>query len=248
MTVKEAAEYLKVHWQTVRNYIRSGKLKAVRAGRRIRIRESDVEAMLENGPAEKPKLEIEIRFLTPNRIKIEEKLLKTGAKVMYHGHVIDHYFAPETFKSIEDNNEAYGSGKGFGLRIREQDNGYTGRVTTTLENKKLAVPYHHDTCIETEIAVENYEETRRLLSTLNMKEFATLDKDRLVYKLGEIKVVIDVIKGFKTGIEIELVTDEMRETVLPRLKKLAGEIGLDVNKELVEKSVTYLYMQDYARF
>lgn len=45
LTVPEVAERLRVHQMTVRRHIRSGKLPAMRVGRRYRIREEDVGAM-----------------------------------------------------------------------------------------------------------------------------------------------------------------------------------------------------------
>ena len=81
-----------------------------------------------------------------------------------------------------------------------------------------------------------------------MKEFCTLDKNRTVYKLNDIKIVIDVVKNFVTGIEIEKVTDKKREEVIPELEKVANQIGLDVNAEITDKSITYLFMQEFARF
>lgn len=246
-SVKEAAELLKVHWQTVRGYIQSGKLSAVKAGRQIRILESDLDAFLHNQPKSKREVEVEIRFLTDKRREIEEKLIRLGAKVVFHGHVIDHWFVPNEIKNLEQKNEAYDSGRGFGLRIREQDNGYTGKMATTIEVKRLAVPNKHDTCIEQEMAVENYLEASKLLNQMNMKEITTLDKDRLVYKIGDYKVVIDDIKGYKTGVELELVTVRDREEVLTELKNLAIKLGLSL-ENMAEKSVTWMYMQNFARF
>jgi excisionase family DNA binding protein len=37
LTVEQVAQTLQVHWQTVLNYIKSGKLKAVRLGKGYRI-------------------------------------------------------------------------------------------------------------------------------------------------------------------------------------------------------------------
>lgn len=42
MTVREAAEYAKVSEQTIRRWIKEGRLKVYRAGRQIRIDESDL--------------------------------------------------------------------------------------------------------------------------------------------------------------------------------------------------------------
>ena len=47
LTVAEVAELLKLNQQTVRNWIDQGKLPALRVGRRVRIRRSDFERVLE---------------------------------------------------------------------------------------------------------------------------------------------------------------------------------------------------------
>ena len=49
MTVAEVAEVLKLNQQTVRNWIDQGSLPALRVGRRVRIRRSDFERLLEQG-------------------------------------------------------------------------------------------------------------------------------------------------------------------------------------------------------
>jgi excisionase family DNA binding protein len=49
LTVAEVAEMLKLNQQTVRNWIDQGALPALRVGRRVRIRRSDLERMLAEG-------------------------------------------------------------------------------------------------------------------------------------------------------------------------------------------------------
>lgn len=49
LTVAEVAEMLKLNQQTVRNWIDQGSLPALRVGRRVRIRRSDLERVLEAG-------------------------------------------------------------------------------------------------------------------------------------------------------------------------------------------------------
>ena len=49
MTVAEVAETLKLNQQTVRNWIDQGALPAIRVGRRVRIRRSDFDRLLERG-------------------------------------------------------------------------------------------------------------------------------------------------------------------------------------------------------
>jgi excisionase family DNA binding protein len=49
LTVAEVAELLKLNQQTVRNWIDQGSLPALRVGRRVRIRRSDFDRLLEEG-------------------------------------------------------------------------------------------------------------------------------------------------------------------------------------------------------
>jgi excisionase family DNA binding protein len=49
LTVAEVAELLKLNEQTVRNWIDQGSLPALKVGRRVRIRRSDLERVLEDG-------------------------------------------------------------------------------------------------------------------------------------------------------------------------------------------------------
>ena len=47
LTVAEVADMLKLNQQTVRNWIDQGSLPALRVGRRVRIKRSDFERVLE---------------------------------------------------------------------------------------------------------------------------------------------------------------------------------------------------------
>jgi excisionase family DNA binding protein len=58
LTVYEVADLLKLNQQTVRNLIDRGELPAVRLGRRVRVRQSDLEDVLESS---KPRTEAELR-------------------------------------------------------------------------------------------------------------------------------------------------------------------------------------------
>jgi excisionase family DNA binding protein len=54
LTVAEVAEMLKLNQQTVRNWIDQGSLPAVRVGRRVRIRQSDLDRLLDEGRTGRP--------------------------------------------------------------------------------------------------------------------------------------------------------------------------------------------------
>ena len=49
LTVAEVAELLRLNQQTVRNWIDAGSLPAIRVGRRVRIKRSDLNRILERG-------------------------------------------------------------------------------------------------------------------------------------------------------------------------------------------------------
>jgi excisionase family DNA binding protein len=49
LTVADVAELLKLNQQTVRNWIDQGSLPALKVGRRVRIRRSDLERVLDDG-------------------------------------------------------------------------------------------------------------------------------------------------------------------------------------------------------
>jgi len=46
-TVEQIAKLLKVHWQTILNYIKRGKLKAMRLGRGYRISKEALDRFIE---------------------------------------------------------------------------------------------------------------------------------------------------------------------------------------------------------
>ena len=54
LTVAEVAKLLKINEQTVRNWIDRGELAAVRAGRRVRIRRSALEEVLQEVNTPRP--------------------------------------------------------------------------------------------------------------------------------------------------------------------------------------------------
>ena len=75
LTVAEVAERLKVHPITVRRHIKAGRLRAVRFGRAVRIRESDLDAYV--APEGTPSAELPYRWPpTPEEIARRTKLMK----------------------------------------------------------------------------------------------------------------------------------------------------------------------------
>jgi excisionase family DNA binding protein len=51
-TLKEVAEGLGVHYQTIKTWVASGKIKASRIGRSYRVTGSEMKRLLEGGPTQ----------------------------------------------------------------------------------------------------------------------------------------------------------------------------------------------------
>lgn len=54
-TVEQVAEFLQVHWQTILNYIKNGKLRAVRLGKGYRISQVALDEFLSANATQKSK-------------------------------------------------------------------------------------------------------------------------------------------------------------------------------------------------
>jgi excisionase family DNA binding protein len=55
LTVQEVADTLQIHWQSVLNYIKSGKLEAVKLGKGYRISRSALEKFVSDNSTRKNK-------------------------------------------------------------------------------------------------------------------------------------------------------------------------------------------------
>ncbi len=244
LTIKEAAGLLSIHWQTVRNLIHSGKLPYMKFGKSYRIKHEDLADYQKLKHPAKQMVEVERRFLLNKSNTIEENLRKQGAKLVNHTHVIDHWFVPNHVKSMEDNLEFFEGKDGFSVRVREAIDVYSNRNTITIEIKKL-INSSHANCLEHEVVVQSLADAGKLLNLMNFKKVITIDKERFVYALGEIKYAFDSIKNFGTGFEVEIKSDQPLQKAEEKIFKAAARLGLK-KTDAEEKSVTYLVLRKLA--
>jgi len=245
-TIQQVAEHLKVHYQTVRNLIQQNQIMTIKIGRNIRIPASELEKF---SPKKVHSIEIELRYIIKNKEKTEGKVRELGAKLTNHSHIIDHYYCDIHTTNLAEKDKIFNSAQGFAPRIRLIDNDYSGKIQTTLEVKKLAGPDYtdHSNCIEAEIDINDYKQAENLLKMMNFKRFITIDKERFVYRLGDVKFCFDAIKDFGNGLEIEKMATEDFHLVHEELEKLAQEIGLG-KKDRPENSFTYEAIKKLAKF
>jgi predicted adenylyl cyclase CyaB len=249
-TIREAADLLNVHWQTIRNNIKSGNLNAIKIGKTVRIPAQSLSDLQNISVSQTPrKNEIELRYWIKDGFDVEQRLREIGCKLTNHSHVIDHYYCERRIKNLEEKNAFYENSSGYAIRIRQIDNDYTGKLMQTMEVKKLAGPTYkdHSNCIEAEIDISSFDDTERLILMLDQKKFCVVDKERFVYRLVDVKFCIDSIKDFGTGLEIEKMSTKEAGIIKKELSKLAKLIGLKHLKE-ADKSLTYEIIRDRSNF
>lgn len=236
-----------VHWQTIRNYIDRGDLKAYKVGKLVKIEEQDLEQFIKGESKTEEKLEIELRYKLKDRQKLEKRLAEFGAKVVYQAHVIDHWFIPINIRNNEQQIEWFDKKRGCAVRVREQDNGYTGKITVSMETKRMNAAMNHNSLLEAEVTIDSFENGRKLLEMMDRKEFITINKNRVVYKYQNFKICIDDIKGYGVGAELEIGEVKNREKALVEIKHLASKLGLH-ERDRLEKSMTTEAMLTMAKF
>lgn len=251
LTIKQSAKKIGVHWQTVRNYIDKGDLKSYKIGKLVKIQEEDLENFIKNtqetNANKNVNIEVELRYLVTDVFALEHKLASIKAEISYHAHIVDHWFIPNYIKDRAGHDKWFDVERGCGIRIREQDNGYTGKMVTSLEVKRLTKIMDHSSFLEAETSVENYEKAKTLLDLMDRKEFLTIDKNRVVYKYKNFKIGVDTIKNFGTSVEIEIVGNYTHQDAILEIKKVAKKLGL-TSKQLFDKSPTVSAMEKLADF
>lgn len=106
------------------------------------------------------------------------------------------------------------------IRIRDQD----GTVFFCVKQK----PNSELIAIEHETVVQNGDELRKIIETLNFTPVLVVKKKRQVYKLGQLSICADEVESLGVFIEVEqLVTDESQTTqVLAGLWQFLQQLGV----------------------
>lgn len=192
----------------------------------------------------KKEKEIEVRVLLKNRKVIESKVESLGGKIVYFSRLKDFWFCPRDVKNYQ---KASIDNTGFALRIRETKDIYTGKIISSLDCKTLCDDKTHAFCNEYEMDVADPDQMRKILESIGLKEFLVVDKERVIYKLKDVKYCFDKIVGVGDGLEIEKMTTANIQKTHRELIKRAKELGIK-DKEILDKSLTFIAMQKLAKF
>ncbi len=155
-------------------------------------------------------LEIEIKAYCDDHYAVIEKAVVLGAR---HGRSVREkdLYLNHPGRDFRKTDEA--------LRLRQVDSA----VVLTYKGPKLGTGTK--TRREVEVAVDDFEKTLEILKLLGFIPSGTVEKERDIYKLGDIEICIDRVDGVGNFVELELMGTD-RERVEQELFSLAGELGL----------------------
>lgn len=120
--------------------------------------------------------EIEVKILEQNHKDFEPKLLELGAKKIFEGELHAIFYDYED-SSIRNSNEVF--------RIRKEGD------KTFITHKKVISRDPVKQMDETEIEVSNFNEGKKLIEALKLKEYGNMKKRRVSYKLNNVKFEFD---------------------------------------------------------
>jgi adenylate cyclase, class 2 len=155
-------------------------------------------------------LEIEIKSYCDDHASVIKKLLDLGAR---HG-------GTRTERDLYLNHPSRDFGKtGEALRLRQ----INGTVILTYKGPRLSTA--SKTRREEEVAVAEFESMLTVFKLLGFSPSGTVNKDRDIFKLGEIEICIDRVEGIGNFVELEMKGTEY-ERIEKELFNLAGDLGL----------------------
>ncbi|MFH0835568.1 MAG: class IV adenylate cyclase [Candidatus Micrarchaeota archaeon] len=100
-------------------------------------------------------------------------------------------------------------------------------------------------CDEYETEVSDAARLRKLLDALDFRKLVTVEKKRLVYRVGnDFEIALDEVAELGFFIEIEALKDFGGvEATREKLFEYAGELGLDARKEFEKRGYPYMLMK-----
>jgi len=168
-------------------------------------------------------VEIEIKVKISKLNYMEKKLKTAGAKLIGKTVQKDTYFSP-AHKSL--------IGKSLYLRIREN-----------IDEGVCRLEYHIGTegcrkCSftkEFEVKIDSAKTLRKIFDKLDFKQELIVNKIRATYKLKDLNIVLDKVKGLGNFMEIEMINKNRKEAeekifaLLSRLKISTAKICFGEN-------------------
>ncbi len=168
-------------------------------------------------------IEIEIKARVTNHKEIKKRLKILGAKSLGSLRQLDTYYIL---------NESWRQKIGPRLRVRQD-------LTHNKYRWEYHEPYGENQAKENEVAIDDPKMADYILKKMGCKPDVVIDKTREKYRLKDINIDLDKVKGLGNFIEVEIM-NQKKSVSLKRLKALLEMLGVPA-KNYAEYN-TYLHL------
>jgi len=178
-------------------------------------------------------LEVEIKAPNDDIKKYEELLKKKFNGKMEKIKTQEDIYFSHPVRDFKKTDEA--------LRIRIEKN----KAILTYKGPKIDKV--SKTREEIEVEFKDPEKMSRLLEHLGFRKIAEIRKLRRIYRVGEMKIVLDEVSELGTFLEVEIVVEEDKyKETLEKIFEFIEKIGIKKDK-LIRKSYLELYIEKKSR-
>ncbi len=186
-------------------------------------------------------MEIEIRAFIENIAAFKKRLSSLGATLEAKKHIIDYWFCKKECSSFDEVQQH--RPWSYALRIRETRR--KGGSIYELNCKVLEKEGDHNAFHEYETILSDCKQAKKILESIGFKVFCVVDKKRTTYTLENCSINVEDINGFKLAVELEIISNSNVEKNKAYLKQLLDKLGIKEESK-IEKSITFLYMKEFA--
>lgn len=176
--------------------------------------------------------------------QFKKKLESMGAKQVAESRIHDVYFCPNAVKSFSEleMNEV-GS---YSLRLRDEEEGKSSEKT--INTKVITSKGDHNSWAEYEITIDSIETAGKIIETIGFKPFCDIDKKRKTFKVGRMSVLLEDIRDFGFGVEVEILSSkEDSDKAKKEIDDFFRAVGVRED-QVVSKSITNIIMRAKSKF
>jgi adenylate cyclase class 2 len=170
--------------------------------------------------------EVELKYALPDPQELIGRLAELGAQPMGQGRQVDTYF------NASHRDFLAGDVVSEWLRLRsETGDGQAARDSINFKRWLPLGDADATHCDEFESSLGDSEAVRRLLHALGFTEMVTVDKLRRQWRLGDVIIAVDTVKGLGAFAEFEYAGNGTTvEEATSTLRSVIGEIGLQLGE------------------